>query len=221
MINKHPELIERLDWKTLAGERAREELDAIAGHREGVLAWGQFFPDRTYPEQIEPGLVIAYRDWTKQRAAQMPNRITMFVQPRRVTDAEGEKITLFEGRQYKDSLMQVASVGVPGENMLNGTVNTQQIAITGSDPLRLYHFAMLLPNAARSYLWKLSDEQEEEVKKRWSSTPWWTPGGDVDLEVTGVRLEPKESMLIVEVKPVEFRMIEDNKVVFTMHAPAL
>jgi hypothetical protein len=70
MINKHPELIERLDWKTLAGERAREELDAIAGHREGVLAWGQFFPDRTYPEQIEPGLVIAYRDWTKQRAAQ-------------------------------------------------------------------------------------------------------------------------------------------------------
>jgi hypothetical protein len=55
----------------------------------------------------------------------MPNRITMFVQPRRVTDAEGEKITLFEGRQYKDSLMQVASVGVPGENMLNGTVNTQ------------------------------------------------------------------------------------------------
>lgn len=219
LIKKHPEFVDKLNWSKLAGERARQEINAVSQHREGTLEWGRLFPDPTYPEQITTELTAAYRDWTQQRARQLPNRITMFLQPKRVTVSEGQELALFGEQQYHN--VSVTSIGLPAENVLNGTVDTRQAEIIGADPWRLYHFVMLLPKPAKSYLWKLSDEQEREVQKRWSSTSWWTPGGEVDLEVTGVRLEPKLSMLIFEVRPVQFRMIERDQVVFTMNAPTL
>jgi uncharacterized protein YjbI with pentapeptide repeats len=217
ILHQHPDLLEKLDWKTLASARARYELDTRNQHAD--MVWGQFFPEGTYPDQLTPAQVTAFRDWSRARAQHAPAVITMHIQPRRKTVNGVQTLGVFEGQGLREQLF-LRSSNIDEKALISFPFTMPVLKLQTDDGTSgLYHFALLLPAAKDRYYWPFSDDQKREVKSRWPQTPWWTPGGDLDLSVKGVLVESQPSLVLIEAQPIQFRMIENKELIFTMNAP--
>lgn len=219
LLHYHADLQDGLNWAMIASLRASYEIDMRRQQTPAV--WGFFFPEGTYPEQVSPGLVKAFHDWTVTRAQRLPKTVAIYIQPRRKVDNGLPTLDLFAGRGFSDAYLNLSAINIDQKNLISFPVTlpalkTQQ----GNNTLTLSHFAIILSQPINSYDWPLSTEQDHRVTDLRPGNPWWTPGGEVKLLIEGVRIEYKQNLFLLEVQPVEFQMVNNMQPIFTLHAPA-